>query len=248
MAHAERLVALLDGEIDQFALDVGIVACGFFGIGNQHVDDDVFARRCGLGLAGHELALAGGELWLLPARRRRHRLHASGHRPEATGVALLDQRVIAQIGVVVAHARRHRRVFLGHPILAHLDDGVHLPAHVPDRVDPTLVLHVAGASVPSTVPRQTHMLGLMSTLTRVIVNTLSALSLTMILAASCAAAGLLASLVSAYSTVGARGAIIIPTPMLAREDLARSTIDCCLSSIFMSLGAEWNTWFQSLPS
>src|SRR6185295_6874656 len=107
---------------------------------------------------------------------------------------------------------------------------------------------VAGASVPSTVPRQMHMLGLMSTLERVIVSTLSLLSLTIIFAASWAVAGVLASLVRAYSTVGARGVIIMPTPMLAREVLARSTMDFCLSSIFMSAGAEWNTWFQSLPS
>src|SRR5262245_2661197 len=91
----------------------------------------------------------------------------------------------------------------------------------------------AGASVPSTVPRQLHMAGLMSTLERVMVSTFSLLSLTIIFAASCAAAGVLASLVRAYSTVGARGAIIMPTPMLAREDLARSTMDSCLSAAFM---------------
>src|SRR5262249_21183248 len=99
---------------------------------------------------------------------------------------------------------------------------------VPAILPPGHHMIVAGASVPSTVPRQTHMVGLMSTLARVMVSTLSALSLTMILAASWAAAGVLASLVSAYSTVGARGAIIIPTPMLARDALARSTIDFCL--------------------
>src|SRR5262245_10817577 len=100
---------------------------------------------------------------------------------------------------------------------------------------------VAGASVPSTVPRHTHMVGLISTLVRVMVSTLSALSLTMIFTASCAAAGSLASLVSAYSTVGAWGASIMPTPMLAREALARSIIDFCLSSIAMLAGAEWKT-------
>src|SRR5262245_59344157 len=97
---------------------------------------------------------------------------------------------------------------------------------------------VAGASVPSTVPRHTHMLGLMSTLVRVMLSSLASLSLTMILAASWAAACELASLVRAYFTVGARGAIIMPTPMLAREALARSSMDFCMSSIFMSLGAE----------
>src|SRR5262245_34303384 len=107
---------------------------------------------------------------------------------------------------------------------------------------------VAGASVPSTVPRHTHMVGLISTLERVMVSSLASLSLTMILAASWAAAGVSASLVRAYSTVGARGAIIIPTPMLAREALARSIMDFCLSSIGMSRGAGWKTWFQSLPS
>ena len=66
--------------------------------------------------------------------------------------------------------------------------------------------------------------------------------------ASWAAAGVSASLVRAYSTVGARGAIIMPTPMLAREALARSIMDFCLSSIGMSRGAGWKTWFQSLPS
>ncbi len=45
-----------------------------------------------------------------------------------------------------------------------------------------------------------------------------------------------ASLVSAYSTIGAIGAAIMPTPMVALEALAWSIIDFCLSFIFMSGG------------
>src|SRR4051812_30760426 len=104
---------------------------------------------------------------------------------------------------------------------------------------------VAGASVPSTAPRQMHMSDLMSTLVRTIVSSVLSLSLIVILAASLDVAGppMLgpASLVSAYSTIGAIGVAIIPTPMVDLDSLAWSIMVFCLSFIFMSDGIEWNT-------
>ena len=40
-ALAEGLVGFLDGEIDQLALHVGVVARGLLGVGDDDVDDDV---------------------------------------------------------------------------------------------------------------------------------------------------------------------------------------------------------------
>ena len=103
---------------------------------------------------------------------------------------------------------------------------------------------VAGAPVPSTSPRHTHMSLRMSTLLRTIVSSVAALSLTRILAASLVAGGATmlgpASLVSAYSTIGAIGVAIMPTPMVALEDLAISIMPLCLGVMRMSAGAEWN--------
>src|SRR5512138_2691066 len=103
---------------------------------------------------------------------------------------------------------------------------------------------VAGASVPSTAPRHTHMSGLMSTLVRTIVSSVLSLSLMEMRAASLLVAGppMLgpASLVSAYSTIGAIGAAIMPTPMVDLDSLALSIMVFCLSFIFMLDGMEWN--------
>ena len=38
---------LLDGEIDQLAPDVGVVARGLLRVGDDHVDDDVLGCRLG---------------------------------------------------------------------------------------------------------------------------------------------------------------------------------------------------------
>ena len=97
---------------------------------------------------------------------------------------------------------------------------------VPAILPPGHHMMVAGASVPSTVPRQMHMSFLMSTLVRTIVSTVLSLSFTVILAASLEVAGppMLgpASLVSAYSTIGAIGVAIMPTPIVDLEALAIS--------------------------
>src|SRR5262245_16466250 len=111
---------------------------------------------------------------------------------------------------------------------------------------------VAGALVPSTAPRHTHMFLRMSTLVRTMVNCVLLLSLIEILAASWDVAGppMLgpASLVRAYSTIGAMGAVIMPTPMVALDSWARSIMVLCLSLIVMPVGGAWNMWFQSLPN
>ena len=44
-ALAEGLVGLLDGEIDQLALHVGVVARRLLGVGDDDVDDDVVGLR-----------------------------------------------------------------------------------------------------------------------------------------------------------------------------------------------------------
>ena len=123
---------------------------------------------------------------------------------------------------------------------------------VPAILPPGHHMIVAGASVPSTEPRQMHMSDLISTLVRTIVSSVLSLSLMVILAASLDVAGppMLgpASLVSAYSTIGAIGAAIMPTPMVDLEDLALSIMVFCLSFMAMPAGALWKTWFQSLPS
>src|SRR5581483_69296 len=123
---------------------------------------------------------------------------------------------------------------------------------VPAILPPGHHMIVAGASVPSTVPRQMHMVGLMSTLVRTTVSSVLLLSLIVTLAASLEVGGLPmlgpASLVRAYSTIGAIGAAIMPTPMVDAEALALSIMAFCFSFMLMSAGAEWNTWFQSLPS
>ena len=90
-----------------------------------------------------------------------------------------------------------------------------------------------------------HMSVRMSTLVRTIVSTVLSLSLTVTLAASLEVAGppMLgpASLVSAYSTIGAIGVAIMPTPMVDLEALAISIMSLCLGFMRMSAGAEWNT-------
>src|SRR6185436_7790374 len=95
---------------------------------------------------------------------------------------------------------------------------------VPVILPPGHHMMVAGASVPSTTPRQMHMSDLMSTLVRTIVISVWLLSLTLIRAASFEVAGppILgpASLVSANSTIGAIGEAIMPTPMVAGDALA----------------------------
>ena len=65
-------------------------------------------------------------------------------RSQSARVALLHQGVVSQVGIVCAQALRHRRMFLGHEVLAHLNDGLHLAAHVADRIEPALVLYGAG--------------------------------------------------------------------------------------------------------
>src|SRR5215467_8573962 len=97
---------------------------------------------------------------------------------------------------------------------------------------------VTGAPVPSTVPRQVHLwAGMMSTVERTIVNIVSSLSLTRILAGSRLASGRSASLVSAYSTIGAIGAAIMFTRKVARDAFARSTTAFCVSVILTSAAA-----------
>src|SRR6476620_7641103 len=116
---------------------------------------------------------------------------------------------------------------------------------VPAILPPGHHMMVAGASVPSTAPRQMHMSLRMSTLVRTIVSTVLSLSFTEILAASLEVAGppMLgpASLVSANSTIGAVGDAIMPTPMVDLEVLAISIMWLCFGFMRMSAGAERKT-------
>src|SRR5262245_11052726 len=105
-------------------------------------------------------------------------------------------------------------------------------------------MSMAGAPVVSTTPRQMHMSDFVSTLSRRSVSSVSSLSATVMLAASLAALGVLASLIRAYSTMGGAGAAIRPTAVVATDVFARSTIIFCLSFNFASRGALWKIWFQ----
>src|SRR5215510_14055124 len=108
---------------------------------------------------------------------------------------------------------------------------------VPVILPPGHHMMVAGASVPSTVPRQMHMSLRMSTLLRRTVSTVLSLSLIVILAGSLEVGGAPmlgpASLVSAYSTTGAIGAAIIPTPIVDLAALALSIISVCFGFMRM---------------
>ncbi len=115
---------------------------------------------------------------------------------------------------------------------------------VPAILPPGHHMIVAGASVPSTTPRQMHMSLRMSTLVRTMVSVVASLSLTLTRAAPGDVAGppMLgpASLVSAYSTIGAIGVAIMPTPMVDLEAFAISIMPLCLGLMRMSTGAGWN--------
>ena len=68
IARAERLVGLLDGEVDQLALDVGVVGRRLLGVGDDHVDDDVVRSGLrGLGLGAGLVFGRPGRLLLLLA-------------------------------------------------------------------------------------------------------------------------------------------------------------------------------------
>src|SRR6516162_10247798 len=97
---------------------------------------------------------------------------------------------------------------------------------VPVILPPGHHISVAGAPVVSTTPLQTHMSDRTSTLVRRIVRTVASLRATVMLGAFLAS-GALPSLVNAYSTIGADVAVMMSTPMVAREALALSTIDFC---------------------
>ena len=108
---------------------------------------------------------------------------------------------------------------------------------VPAILPPGHHMMVAGAPVASTTPRQTHMSDLMSTLVRRMVRTVSSLSATVMLAASLAGPWALHPWSGRTRPSAGRGAAIMPTPMVAREALARSIIDFCLSLTFASADA-----------
>src|SRR5215813_11675656 len=103
---------------------------------------------------------------------------------------------------------------------------------------------VAGAPVSSSTPRQTHMSERTSTLVRRMERDVSSLRATVIRAASFAAPAALASLLKAYSTIGGRGEAIMPTPMVAGDALALSSIACWRWFTLASAGALWNRWFH----
>ena len=139
---AEGLVGLLDGEIDELALDIGVVARRLLGVGDDHIDDDVVGlRRLGsLPWLGVGTAAASSSPW---TRGRGERMPAvAGRRMLAS--PCLTRGSSRRFGIVAAHALGHRRMLLRHAVLAHLDDGIDLAAHVPDRIDAALVLDRAG--------------------------------------------------------------------------------------------------------
>src|SRR5262249_35641490 len=88
---------------------------------------------------------------------------------------------------------------------------------------------VAGRSVPSTLPCQMHISGLMSTLVRVMVRTVFSLSATVILAEPWGSVRpvAVAPLISAYSIMGANGAAIMPMPTVDLAALAISIMCFC---------------------
>src|SRR4029453_5916737 len=104
---------------------------------------------------------------------------------------------------------------------------------------------VAGASVPSTVPRQMHMSDFMSTLVRVIVRAVFSLSSSTIFVGSLEGGCAVASLVSAYSTIPARGGSIMLIPVAALEVMAWAIMAFCSSLMLVRAGIVRNTWFQS---
>ena len=109
-------------------------------------------------------------------------------------------------------------------------------------------ISVTSAPVSSTVPRQMHMSGLMSTLVRMMVLVRLSPSATVILPASLGAAGSLASFIRACSSTAGGGAAISLTPAVALPALASSIMALCFSLSWVSAGAERMTWFQSAPS
>ena len=155
--------------------------------------------------------------------------HACWHRPAARA----DRR--AGSGSLARMRCGHRRVLLRHPVLGHLDDGMHLAAHVADRIDAALVLDGAGhlaagpphergrrAGALDRAPPDAHVgpdvdAGAHDREHRVVAERDGDLA-----ASLDAAADASASLVSAYSTIGGRGAAIMPTPIVALEALACS--------------------------
>ena len=52
---------LLDGEVDELAPDIGVVACRLLGVGDDHVDDDVlgWGPPFAVGRSALSLAVAG---------------------------------------------------------------------------------------------------------------------------------------------------------------------------------------------
>src|SRR6516225_3877262 len=117
---------------------------------------------------------------------------------------------------------------------------------VPVILPPGHHMSVAGAPVVSTTPLHTHMSERTSTLVRRIVRTVASLKATEMLGALVGSSAPV-SLVNAYSTTGAAGAVRMSTPMVAGEARALSTIDFCWSFIFVSGGALRNIWFQVAP-
>ena len=83
---------------------------------------------------------------------------------------------------------------------------------VPAILPPGHHMMVAGAPVPSTVPRQMHMSDFMSTLVRMIVSSVFSLSLTVILAASLEVAGACCVLGQRILDHRGTGRPIMPTP------------------------------------
>src|SRR5262245_5577706 len=95
---------------------------------------------------------------------------------------------------------------------------------VPVILPPGHHMSVAGAPVVSTTPLQTHMSDRTSTLVRRIVSAVASLKVTVMLGVFFGS-GAPTPLVNAYSTIGAAVAVMMSTPMVAREALAFSTID-----------------------
>ena len=101
-----------------------------------------------------------------------------------------------------------------------MDCGRPRPCTVPVILPFAHHMRVTWASDPSTVPRQMHMSGLMSTLVRTMVIVVLSAKATVIFAGWLVPSGFLTSIVRACSSTAGGGARMILTPTVALDALA----------------------------
>ena len=119
VAQTKGRVCLFDGEIDELALDIAVVACSLLRVGDEHVDNDVlsiegrlvlhaFRRRPGLGRCQ-------GKLLRLNSRSA----HASGHGPQGACTSRIGNSIVTQGHVIGSRGLPPHRVAAHHAEALH---------------------------------------------------------------------------------------------------------------------------------